>query len=181
VLGRAGQPVALGGLPVDVGLVVAGLALGGAHGLQARACAPGGHELGDLLVAGGEVGEHRGRDAGDLARAVSERPPADAEGSGELGAQDGLGDGAGGLGRLVDGAHVRGRVAPVRAAHGVGHDHVGVQVRVAGAGELVRVAGAHEPLCGDDAPPAGAATGLELVALQVLQAGLDAGLLRGQD
>ena len=76
---------------------------------------------------------------------------------------------------MEDRAHVGGRVAAVGSPDGVGDDGVGVKVGIARAAHLVDVGGAHKTMRGDDARAPGAAAGLQLVGLEVGEAGRDAG------
>ena len=61
---------------------------------------------------------------------------------------------AGGLGGAVDGARVKGPEAALAVLAEVGHQHVGVQGRIAGARGAVAKARGHQPDGGDALRPA---------------------------
>lgn len=137
-LGRGGlrPPAPLQLLRVDVGLeVAAGQARGlrGPRPLQARPV----QLVGDRVGAFREHPAQPRRDARYLRRAAGDRPPADAEAGGELGAQHGLVEMPGGAGVPVGGLGVQRRPAPVAGAGEVGEHDVGVQLRVQRAGHIV--------------------------------------------
>src|SRR4051794_15652785 len=91
-----------------------------------------GEAFSDLLAATREVLEDFVVDAADLGHAVADGFPFDAERVGEVLAQGGLVEEAGGALVGVEGAAVEGGLAAVSAG-GVGNDGVGVQLRVASA------------------------------------------------
>ncbi len=115
-----------------------------------------------------------GVEALDLGDAVGDLLPADAEAAGQLVAQVGLVDVAGRFGVFVD----RRVVEPGPAAlgeGGVGDQDVGVELRVAGAGGSVRVAGGQEARAVDELAASCSASGPAGLPLQVVERGFHGG------
>ena len=103
----------------------------------------------DGLAARGELPAQVRGDAGHLGQASAYGRPLQAEVLGELAAQDGLVDVAGGELVAVEGGGVDGRPLPVLAAEQVGDHDVGVQLGVVGAAGTVLERGGDQPVAGD--------------------------------
>ena len=139
-------------------------------------------ELGlDVGAAAAERAERLRRHAGDVRDPVADRAPLDAQLARELGAQPSLVEVAGGLGVRVQPAAVERRPAPIRAEREVGDEHVGVQLRVAGARGAMHERRGDQPSPGDAVDARGSAPRDRGLALDVAERVLNRPVVRGAD
>ncbi len=135
-----------------------------------------------LLGSFGPQLDQLGRHAGDLGLAVlADRGPGQAEGAGQLVAQRGLVERAGGLLVRVDLMAVQGAPAPVAAADLVQHQGVGVQLRITGPRGAVVEHRGHEPVGAHLGVPVAADPGERRVGVQVVQRSAHRGGVRAAD
>ena len=128
---------------------------GGLGGVQA----PGRELVLDLAPSGGEQFAELGWDADDLGGAFVDGSPVDAEAAGELVAEVGLVEVAGGAGLPQQRLAVERPPLPVLAVREIRDEHVGVQLRVAGAAGPMRERGGDEPVDRNDLVSVDATTG----------------------
>ena len=117
-------------------------------------------------------------DPDDIGDALLHRPPLDTEPTGELVAEVRLVEVPGGGGVQEQPASVEGPPLPVGALGHVGHEHVGVEVRVTGPAGPVPERRDHETVDLDLVHPVLPGTGPSRLALDVRERGVDRGLVR---
>ena len=135
----------------------------------------------DVGAAAAERAERFRRHAGDVRDPVADRAPLDAQLARELGAQPSLVEVAGGLGVRVEPAAVERRPAPIGAEREVGDEHVGVQLRVAGARGAMHERRGDQPSPGDAVDARGSAPRDRGLALDVAESVLNRPVVRGAD
>jgi hypothetical protein len=132
-------------------------------------------------AVGGERLDHGAGDAIQVGVTSGGRLPGDPEGPGQLVAERGLVQVAGGLGMPVQRAAVQGRPAPVRALGEVGDQDVGVQQRIPGPAHAMLVAGCQQTAASDSLAAGMPAARPRRRPLQVPQRLPDRGVMRGDD
>lgn len=98
----------------------------------------------DLAAPRGEMDPHRRVDALELGYAIANRPPLEAQSPGQLQAQATLVQVPGSPGVGVQAAAVEGAPATVVTPSQVGHQQVGMEMRIGGAAGPVHEAGGHQ-------------------------------------